>query len=71
MYGILEHWFAILGAVGGAAGLYAMGRHRTITERVDALEDDIKTSLRRLEDDGRRTRDLLHVIIRGHMGDHK
>ncbi|GFE94826.1 hypothetical protein [Acetobacter persici] len=60
---------AILGTFGGGAGLVSLGRHRGLSDRVQTLEDDIKHSLRDLKQDGERTRELLHVIVRGHMAD--
>lgn len=60
---------AILWTCGGAAGLVSLGRHRGLADRVDVLEDDIKRSLARIEDDGKYSRELLHVVVRGHMGD--
>lgn len=60
---------AFIGVIGGAAGLVSLGRHRGLADRVDVLEDDIKRSLARIEDDGRNSRELLHVVVRGHMGD--
>lgn len=60
---------AILWTCGGAAGLVSLGRHRGLADRVDVLEGYIKQSLSKIEQDGERTRELLHVVVRAHMGD--
>lgn len=60
---------AIFALVGGGAGLVSLGRHRGLSARVDTLEGDIKQSLRNLERDYGHTRELLNVVVRGHMGD--
>lgn len=60
---------AIFGTFGGGAGLVSLGRHRGLSARVDVLEGDIKRSLNNLERDYGHTRELLNVVVRGHMGD--